>query len=416
MTELESEPKYKDYLLRNNPFPETATLEPTSGDPRTSGEIFNDKVFAEEIQDLWKRIDSKINVIYVTGGGWERGIGKSALVFNTWKSLRTRENATAVYLRASAKSKPSDFCNRIVANWHKEGYLWQAFKDLLQNYRNCPNPKIPASKIDSLLQTYRDMPDRVHLRAFTFERESKVADGIQKWAHNRVDGMVPEATHVLFETYLTSPGDFMANWSNLKVKGHDDIDFFDSMLKLFDLTKKSHHYFVIDQFEDAVRGNQGKNQLANFCSEMRRIIVACARKATIIVTLHPESEEILEERGGEHLTGLADTDERHKLDIKEITMDEAVDLALSYLEYFRLPNCKPKTGLFPFDAKAIEYVRYTKGGAARDILQALATAIEIGVEAQCSSLDMDFLRKNHRKIFDRVFSEETLEKFRKSVD
>jgi len=412
MTHLEPEARYRDYLLRNNPFPDPATLEPTSGDPRTSGEIFNDKVFAEEIQDLWKRIDSKIHVIYVTGGGWDLGIGKSALVFNVWKSVKNRENATAAYVRVSEKSKPSDFCNQIVANWHREGHLWQAFKDLLQDYKSSPSPRIPANKIDSFLQTYRNMPERVHLRAFTFEREGKVAGDMQKWAQDRVDGMVPEATHTLFETYLTSPGDFIRNWNGLKVKGRDDIDFFTSLLKLLGLTKRSYHYFVIDQFEDAIRGNQGKNQLAQFSSEMRRIVVACARKATIIVTLHPESEDILEERGGEHLTGLADTDERHKLDIKEITMDEAVDLALSYLKYFRLPGCKPDNELFPFEANAIKYVRYIKGGNARRILQALATAIEEGVEAHFAKLDLDFLTKNHRKIFDIVFEDDAKEKFR----
>jgi hypothetical protein len=412
-----SKPKYKDYLLKDNPFPQTATLEPSSHDPRTSGEIFNDKIFAEEIDDLWKRIDSKINVIYVSqaSGVWELGIGKSALVYNVCKSLKEKSEATAVYLRASTKSRPSDFCNQIVAKWHSDGYLWEAFRDLLQGYKSSRSSKIPADKIDSFLQTYESLPDRVQLRVFTFEREDKVAVDIQKWAQSRDNSLIPEVTRAFFETYLTFPNGFVERWNGLKVKGNDDIDFFATVLKLLSLTKIAYHYFVIDQFEDAVRGNQGKNQLANFCSEMRRIIVACAGKATILVTLHPESEDILSQRGGEHLIGLAGLDDRHKLDIKEITRDEAVGLALSYLRYFRLPNTNPKNDLYPLDDDIVRYVRHIKGGRPRDILQALSTAIEVGVQNHCVKLDLEFLKKYHRQVLGKVLDDDIFKTFKKSV-
>jgi len=411
----ESNPKYKEYRLRDNPFPETATLEPTSGDARTSGEIFNDKIFAEEFDNLWKKIDSRLNLIYVTGGGWELGIGKSALVYNVWKSLKKKSDATAVYVRGSAKLRPSDFCNQIVAKWHNEGYLWQAFKNLLPSYGSSPNPKIPARNIASFLQNYTTKPERVQLSAFTYEREEKVAADLQKWAQSKDDGLIPEVSRAFFETYLSSPNDFVERWNELRVKGHDDIDFFDTMLKLLSLIQAVYHYFVIDQFEDAVRGNQGKNQLANFCSEMRRIIVSCAKKGTVLVTLHPESEDILGQRGGEHLIGLAGLDDRHKVDIKEITPDEAVDLALSYLRYFRLPNTNLRDELYPLDEEAVKYVRHIKGGRPREILQALSTAIEVGIESHCVRLDLEFLKKNHREILGKVLQDETFRTFKKTV-
>lgn len=411
---FETDGRYKEYVLRDNPFPEPATLEPMSGDPRTSGEIFNGKIFTDEIEELRKKIDSKINMVYVTGGGWERGIGKSALVYHMWKSLKTRENVIAVYLRASVNSKPSEFCTQLVGKWQIEGHLWRAFRDLLLAYKQSASPKIRPDKIDSFLESYQKMPERVHLRVFTFEHEAKVASDMQRWVQSLDDGLVPEAIYTFFETYLQSPGEFIEKLSSLRVKGKDDIDFFSTYLRLLSLTRRLYHYLFIDQFEDAVRANQGKNQLPDFCSEMRRLVVACAKRATIIVTLHPESEEILEKRGGEHLTGLAGLDVRHKVNVKEITLDEAVDLALSYLEYFRLPS-KTKDQLYPFDSTAIKYIRHMKGGAPRDVLQALATTIEEGIEANYQRLDLDFLKKNHRRIFDKILVEASFKNFVTSV-
>jgi hypothetical protein len=411
----ESNSKYEQYLLRDNPFPETATLEPTSGDPRTSGEIFNGGIFAEEIEELRKRLDSKLNVIYITGGGWQLGIGKSALVFNVWKSLKKRDDATTVYVRASARSKPSDFCNQIVTKWHDDGYLWQGFKRLLKSYGDSPGSMIPRDRVNSFLQTYENKPERVQLRVFTFEREDKVAANMQKWAHATDSALIPEVCGTLFETYLSSPTEFVDRWNALKVKGHDDVDFFNTVLRLLSLTNSLHHYFVIDQFEDAVRGNQGKNQLASFCTEMRRIVVSCAKRGTVLVTLHPESEDILNQRGGEHLIGLAGLDDRHKLDIKEITPEDAVDLALSYMRYFRLPSARPETRLYPLDDEAVKYIRHTRGGRPREILQALSTAIEVGIETKSSKLDLEFLKKYHRQVIGKVFQDETFRTFKRSV-
>jgi hypothetical protein len=407
----ESSPRYKGYLLRHNPFPESPTLDPTSDDPRTSGEIFNEKIFAEEIEGLWNRLRTKINVLYVTGGGWDRGIGKSALVFYCWKSLKKRSDVTAAYFRASAQLKPSDFCNQFVRRWHNDGYLWEAFKNFLQEYKSSPSPMIRPSKIDSFLQSYPHMPERVPLRVFTYEREAKVASDMQKWAQRRDSGIIPEAVRAFFATYLISPADFIEVWNSLKVKGHDDIDYFATLLRILSLTEKW-SYLIIDQFEVAVQANQGKNQLGVFCSEMRRVVEACAGRGTLIVTLHPESEKVLEQIGGEHLTGLAGLDERHTLNIKDITMDEAVDIALSYLEYFRRPNTKPKNDLYPLEEETIKYVQYVKGGLPRHILHALFTIIEEGVNAQFAKLDTDFLKKNHQKIFDIVFEKVAEEKFR----
>jgi hypothetical protein len=152
---------------------------------------------------------------------------------------------------------------------------------------------------------------------------------------------------------------------------------------------------------------------------MRRVVEVCAGKATLIVTLHPESEKILEQRGGEHLTGLAGLDERHKLNIKEIEMNEAVDIALSYLNYFRLPNSKPKNELHPLQDKTIKYVQHIRGGVPRDILQTLFTIVEEGINARVANLDLDFVKKNHRRIFDIVFdkaAEEKLKNFMKLVN
>ena len=85
------------YFLKGNPFPQMAIIDPYSSDLRINGAIFNEEVFREEVADLRRKIDSKVNMIYITGGGWERGVGKSALMVQEWKRLASIRHFHSLY-------------------------------------------------------------------------------------------------------------------------------------------------------------------------------------------------------------------------------------------------------------------------------------------------------------------------------
>lgn len=403
---IEENPKYRKYLLTNNPFPEIADIDPSNRDIRYSGDIFNERVFAEELKELSARINKRVNVIYVTGGGWERGVGKSAVVIHQWKKLLAETNATAAYVRASNRSRPIDFCNKIVLQWHEKGYLWRAFRNFLDLYKTSSSPRISSDKIDSLLTTYRNMPESVQLRVFTFDSTERVASDMAKFAQEKAD-TIRQVVNAFFETYLSRPPEFPERYDELKVKGYDEISFFDTFVRLLTLSKLGFHYVIIDQFEDAVRGN--KKQIGDFCTEMRRILMSCAKLGLILVTLHPESEEILNGRGGEHFVGLANIDDRHTVDIRTLAPEEAAQLAATYIDNFRAGS--PKHRLYPFDEDAVKYIGYRRNGIARDILQTLHVAIEEGIDAGYPEIDMDFIRRKHRRILGTEFMPDKLKEF-----
>ena len=405
---IEKDPKYREYSLANNPFPEAADIDPSNKDIRYSGDIFNEKVFAEELKELTDRINKRINVIYVTGGGWERGVGKSALVIHQWKKLLNEANATAAYVRASSRSRPIDFCNNIVLQWHERGYLWRAFRNFLELYKTTSSPRISSDKINSILTTYQNMPESIQLRLFTFDSAERVAADMAKFSQEKA-GTIREVAAAFFETYLSRPHEFPERYSELKVKGSDEINFFNTLIRLLAISKLGFHYIIVDQFEDAVRGH--KNQLGDFCTEMRRILMSCTKLGLILVTLHPESEAILNERGGEHFVGLANLDERHTIDVKTLEPEEVVELALTYMEQFRIGS--PKHELYPFDKDVVKYIGYRRNWISREILQTLHVAVEEGIDNNFAKIDMEFLKKKHRKILGTEFEPGKFKEFEK---
>ena len=72
---------YATYLLKENPFPQVATVDPSKTDIRVNGTIFREEVLCDEVRALTDKIDKKTAMIYVAGLKFDKGIGKSALIF-----------------------------------------------------------------------------------------------------------------------------------------------------------------------------------------------------------------------------------------------------------------------------------------------------------------------------------------------
>ena len=66
---------FSNYLLKENPFPETAVIDPLSDNIRINGEIFHEEIFRNEIEALKRKTEQRINVIYITGIQFDRGVG-----------------------------------------------------------------------------------------------------------------------------------------------------------------------------------------------------------------------------------------------------------------------------------------------------------------------------------------------------
>jgi hypothetical protein len=407
--------RYHPYFLKGNPFPQMAIIDPYSADIRINGTIFNKEVFQEEITDLRRKIESRINLIYITGGGWERGVGKSALMVQEWKRLTSKPGITSMYIRVRSKSGPADFCDDIVQKWHEEGFLWEALKKLLLKYTDeSASPKVNSSDVKAFASTYPKLTDDVQFGLFSFLYKVEVViSDMTKWICSQSSLAKEKVVQAFLGTYLTKPSSFPNEWlKTTRGKGVDKIECLRTMMELMRLSGFLYHYFFLDQFEETIEPLRGAS-LSTFSTGMSSLLRACTGQATIVVTLHPVAEQALGQPEGKHVISLASLDRRHKIDVNTMSPPEGVELCLGYMSLFR--KSKPDSPLFPFDEDVVKYLTYLTNGVSRLFLECMNRALEVGVFNEYALITLDFLQQHHEEITGKVFIEEKLEEYMESA-
>jgi hypothetical protein len=228
-------------------------------------------------------------------------------------------------------------------------------------------------------------------------------------AHRQAgDGLPLELAHVFFQTYLSDPRTFPEAYPRtLRRNKWDNITMIAAVYRLLKLGGYNYHYLFFDQFEDVVHGLSGKT-LITFNTEMRRLIEASIRRATLIVSLHPGATATLSGDEGGDITSIAPLDQRHVVDVRRLTKEAASRLAQTYLDHFRLPESPPPTALYPFTTEAIVEIYNAAKGNIRACLLAFNYAIESGAEEDFSVIDRDFLVEHHSDVTGRVHPDEVV--------
>ena len=411
MSNISNEERYYQYFLKGNPFPQMAIVDPHNTDVRINGMIFNKEIFQEEVADFRQKIDSRINLIYITGGGWERGVGKSALMVQEWKRLANQSGITSVYVKVRSKSGPADFCDDIVLRWHENGFLWEALKKLLLKYaEEASSPKVDGGDVRAFISTYPRISDEIQFGLFSFlyKIETVVLD-VAGWIRSRSSLAKEKIVQAFLETYLTKPSSFPDEWLKItRKKGTDKIECFRTMMELMRISGYLYHYFFLDQFEETIEPLRGAS-LSTFSTGMSSLLRVCAGHATITVTLHPVAEQALAQPEGKHVMSLASLDKRHKIDVNMMSPLEGVKLCVSYMKLFR--RGKPDGPLYPFEEGVVKYLSYLANGVPRLFLESMNRALETGVSKNYASLTQDFLRQYHEEITGKVFMEEKFEEY-----
>jgi len=411
MSNIVEEERYYPYLLKGNPFPQMAIIDPYNADIRINGTIFNNEVFQEEIAELKRKINSRINLIYITGGEWHKGVGKSALMIQEWKRLTSEPSITSIYIKVRSRAGPEDFCDDIVLKWHEGGFFWEALKKLLLKYtEENASPKVDGSDVRAFTSTYPKMTDEIQFGLFSFlYKIDTVISDMAKWICSRGSLAKEKIVQTFLETYLTKPSNFPDEWIKItKGKGTDKIECLRTMMELMRISGYQYHYFFLNQFEDTIEPLRGAS-LSVFSTRMSSLLQACAGHATITVTLHPIAEQALGAPEGKHVISLASLDKRHKIDVNTMSPSEGVKLCLSYINLFR--HGKPDHPLFPFTEDVVKYLTYLTNGVPRIFLETMNRAIEAGVSGDYALLTLDFIKKYHEEITGKVFIEEKLDEY-----
>lgn len=400
---------YVLYFLRENPFPATPLLDPSSSDDRVSGRIYNPHIREVEIVSFESKIRQRPPLIYIENSVFERGVGKSALLVQQWRQLQHQSHATSIYIRSNEKLKPSDFVARLIERWHQDGHLWSVVLGVLDVYvRDNSQSEMSLAGYSVFREKFSQMPIRsFSLAPFNVFNPSRlISDLVALACRQAGDHLHQDIARVFFEAYLSNPNQFLQTYpAVLRRQKSDNITMLAGLYRLLKLGGFRYHYLFFDQFEDVVHGMTGK-ALITFNTEMRRLIEASLGQATITVTLHPGATQALSTHEGGDIRSIAPLDSRHVVDVRPLTREGAHQLALTYLDHYRLTDLAAPDPLYPFTPEALDDIHTASRGNIRACLQALNYAIVCGMEADCAQIDRAFLVKHHAEVTGRVHPED----------
>jgi hypothetical protein len=401
---------YSRYYLSDNPFPETAVIDPLSSDIRVNGGIFHEGIFRKEIEDLRKKTGQGVNVIYLSGIEFDRGIGKSALMIHELQTLRGEEGSTCIYVKCDEKDKPRDAVRKVVEQWHCCGDLWRAFKAAFTEYsRSKGDPLLTPDAVERLFADFPTPPDKLPLSRYTHTRDSeKVAEVFAAWLATRVK-TGNRVLLTLTSNYLSEPTEFL---ESIKGRSVDPIDLYEACLKFLDCFGYKRHYVFLDQFEDMVMGTS-KASMGKFALEMKSIIRASAGKAILFVTLHPNSETSLKIPAAQDMLGVAPLDAIHRINVMILDTkgDSAISLAEEYFRRFRVGEAPYAS--YPVQPELLEFMGYMNRGLIRGFLQQLHNALDYGAGAGYPELTLEYAREHSLEVLGREVDQKLIDGFNK---
>jgi len=402
--------KFSDYFLRENPFPETAVIDPSSEDMRINGTIFLEDIFRKEVESLRRKTELGINVVYLSGIKYDKGIGKSALLIHHWRECRELKRSTSLYIRCHERDNARDTCRKVIEHWHREGYLWDTFKTAFTEFsRERGDPRLAQDAVQALLDANPSLPRSLPLTLYTQIRsERTLAENLARWVAERTksrsENLIP-----LFESYLTKPLEFP---EALKGRSIDPIEVYQDILKFMNSFAYKKHFVFLDQFEDLVMGT-GKARMGLLCVALKRMIEVSAGKVILFVTLHPNSETYLRMQEAKDLTGVAPLDGVHRVDVMLLDTrgDSAVSLAVEYFRHFRVGT--PPYATFPIRPELVEFMCFMQQGVIRGFLQQLHNCLEYGLLMVVPEITLEFALEHPLEIFGRVVEPSHLDGFKK---
>ena len=399
---------YEKYNLKDNPFPTTPILDPGSDDDRVNGKIYNPHIREAEILSFESKIRQRPPLIYIENSDFERGVGKSALLVQQWRQLQAQTDVTSIYIRSTERLKPTDFAARVIERWHHEGHLWLVILQTLALYvKENSHGEMPAAGLSLFKEKHSNLPQRpIPLSNFNVFNPKRLTSDLAALAHENAGGYLSlELANLFFETYLIEPAKFLQSYpAVLRKQKTDTIALLSGFYRLLRIGGYRYHYLFFDQFEDVVHGLTGK-ALITFNTEMRRLIEASMGQATITVTLHPGATQALSTPEGGDIRSIAPLDSRHVVDVRRLTKEGAHQLALTYLNHYRLPGTAQPDPLYPFTPEAVDEIHTVSQGNIRACLQAFNYAIVCGMDSNCALIDQDFLIQHHTEITGRIHPE-----------
>lgn len=402
--------------LTDNPFPQNPTIIIDDIDDKTNGRIHDTKIFEDEHETFEKLLKLKTNLIYICGSQTVRGDGKSAFIAYHHRQIETDSKTISIFIQCTDRNgkvnNPDRFCREFLLKCEKKNYLWKAFSKLLPLFvKDDPNYEYAYSKFIAMFSKFNTPPNQLPLQRYTKISNTKnLAKSFCDWLCDKC-GCSQNVAHYFSSLYLEKPQEMQ----NQLQKSTDKVQEYDDILKILLFSGFSHVFIFLNQMEDALENISTKITI-EFTAGIRRIIEKSNGNATMICTIHPSSlRTILDNPQAKvNITSLAPMDNNHKIMLFPENIQKnskIIGFISSYLSYFH-SNKSNENNVTPFEKNVLEYAAQLTGGNLRDILRGMYNCINIALEKKISNINMNFIKINHKEIFDKDFSQEIFDKLK----
>jgi hypothetical protein len=324
---------WSSYYLKDEPFVESAHIDPTSSDPRINGTIFSRKGVEEPYDSLLAMIQRHKPISYVLSESKVLGTGKSALLAGIYWKIKTDKTYEEEFLPAWVSV--GDFRNitqltgKILDTFVFLGFSEQ-IKDAVQD--------LTPSSIDKFLSSEK------------LQRSPSVV-----WALSKIFSMQKEEVPWKYVNIRRS------------ISTVSTYEIFEYIMTLFKKTTKRRVLVFIDQFEDYIEHQRSSAQLTQLGEDLNHIHRAIAEcgNLSLITTLHPVAKEVFEASAGA-LIGTFGGITENSVMVKPFRPDDLLEMCKLYIKHYRIENhTKKVTPLFPFDENVVTYIAEKAGGNPR---------------------------------------------------
>lgn len=208
---------YARFFLSDNPFPASPTVDPFSADKRLNGSIFNETIFRSQLDNLTDKLKRRLNLIYVQSQAFDMGVGKSAVLVWSWRTIVEEGSLGAgVYLRCGGArniNSPSDFAREVVVAWHNSGSLWRWLLSILEACAAQLGSEaiFPVASAKEFAKRHQTLPaTTVNIRPFSLTglQPNRLIGQLMEFTLKETSLPSEEPLKLLLETYLSRPSDF----------------------------------------------------------------------------------------------------------------------------------------------------------------------------------------------------------------
>jgi uncharacterized protein YneF (UPF0154 family) len=352
--------KMVGYDLSDNPFIQTPAISMWAVDKRLNGKLFCEEIVQEQLNKLMRLIRRQTKVVYVNSSVSVLGTGKSALMASAyWKLIDQGQNT--IWTEATGGLSSSPTLGRIVDAMVAQGI----FETMLNKIG-----EVTESRIKQMLQPMYNRPS-------------------------------PTSISALVNILNMSPGETAKKFANIRrsILISTSMELFGYLVSLMEACGFSRPIIFIDQFEEFVQAHRGASQMAVLGNDMNDLLRALQNKATLVLSLHPEAENVLMSAAQSYIKTFAPITSETMVTVPPMKPKEGVKLAEVYLSAYRIKGSK-RPNLYPFTEDVLEYICWKTRGTPRQFLSALYEAILEGAEQNYQTIDEKFITNpsNHAKV------------------